>query len=88
MFLCLYLIMRNYFYDLSTQTVYMSKLSRANKYQRRQKAEKRRLRMEKKWKKSIWATDTESDQETDNVKHDKGIPATDSEVKEFLNGNN
>ena len=62
----------------------MSKLSRAIKYQRRQKAEKRRLRMEKKLRNSIWLTDTE---EPDNMK-DEGIPATESEVKDFLNGNN
>ena len=41
----------------------MSKLSKAIKYQRRQKAEKRRLRLEKKMRKNILFSDTESEQE-------------------------
>ena len=42
----------------------MSKLSRAIKHQRRQKAEKRRLRLEKKMRKCVLFSDTESEKET------------------------
>ena len=58
----------------------MSKLSRAIKYQRRQKALKKKQQMEKEMRNSIWLTDTES------VK--KGNEATFSEARDFVNGNN
>ena len=45
----------------------MSKLSRAIKYQRRQKAEKRRLRLEKKMRKCVLFSDAESDSEEPKV---------------------
>ena len=56
----------------------MSKLSRSIKYQRRQKALKRKLRMEKKLRNSIW---------TENENYDKGNEATFSEARDFVNGN-
>ena len=43
----------------------MSKLSRAIRYQRRQKAEKRRLHMEKKMNKCVMFSDAEPECETD-----------------------
>ena len=49
--------------ELSKCIMIMSKLSRPIKYQRRQKALKRRLRMEKKMNNNILFSDNESDHE-------------------------